>query len=200
MSGRLTVLTGPMFCGKTTELLRRIRRAEIAKRQIQVFKPRIDSRYGGDVTSHDQIKTSSQLFDHKYPEHILQSLRPGVDLVAVDEAQWCAPSIVDVCEEIMARGTEVLVAGLDLTFNGEPFGAMPVLLAKAEEILKLTAICTVCGNQASRTQRLGNTVDVIDVGGADKYAARCRAHHAVFSPAPSSRAVEDYEAIAILHD
>jgi thymidine kinase len=182
--GRLEVITGPMFCGKTDELLRRLRRAIIAKQKIQVFKPGFDIRYSSEkVTSHAGNEYNA------YPvENILEVptlLLDDVTLVAIDEAQFFGEKIIDVIQVLVDKGIRVIVAGLDMDFRGEPFGQMPVLLAQAEFVDKLHAICMVCGEEATRTQRLvdGNPAyyddPIIIVGASEMYEARCRIHHQV---------------------
>ncbi|RLD03920.1 MAG: thymidine kinase [Chloroflexota bacterium] len=182
--GRLEVITGPMFCGKTDELLRRLRRAIIAKQKIQVFKPGFDVRYSSEkVTSHAGNEYNA------YPvENITEVptlLLDDVTLVAIDEAQFFGKDIIDVIQALVDKGIRVIVAGLDMDFRGEPFGQMPVLLAQAEIVDKLHAICMVCGEEATRTQRLvdGNPAyyddPIIIVGASELYEARCRIHHQV---------------------
>lgn len=182
--GRLEVITGPMFCGKTDELLRRLRRAIIAKQKIQVFKPGFDIRYSSEkVTSHAGNEYNA------YPvENITEVptlLLDDVTLVAIDEAQFFGKEIIDVIQALVDKGIRVIVAGLDMDFRGEPFGLMPVLLAQAEIADKLHAICMVCGEEATRTQRLvdGNPAyyddPIIIVGASEMYEARCRIHHQV---------------------
>ena len=182
--GRLEVITGPMFCGKTDELLRRLRRAIIAKQKIQVFKPGFDIRYSNEkVTSHAGNEYNA------YPvENISEVptlLLDDVTLVAIDEAQFFGEKIIDVIQALVNKGIRVIVAGLDMDFRGEPFGQMPVLLAQAEIVDKLHAICMVCGEEATRTQRLvdGNPAyyddPIIIVGASEMYEARCRIHHQV---------------------
>ncbi len=182
--GRLEVITGPMFCGKTDELLRRLRRAIIAKQKIQVFKPGFDIRYSSEkVTSHAGNEYNA------YPvENISEVptlLLDDVTLVAIDEAQFFGEKIIDVIQALVNKGIRVIVAGLDMDFRGEPFGQMPVLLAQAEFVDKLHAICMVCGEEATRTQRLvdGNPAyyddPIIIVGASEMYEARCRIHHQV---------------------
>jgi len=182
--GHLEVICGSMFCGKTDELIRRLRRATIAKQKVQVFKPAIDGRYGLEkVTSHagsafDATPISSST-------ELISLLKPETTVVAVDEAQFFDDGIVAVVEEMAARGLRVVVAGLDMNFKGEPFGCMPELMARAEQVDKLQAICMVCGEPASRTQRLVNGKParyddpVIIVGASELYEARCRTHHEV---------------------
>ena len=182
--GRLEVITGPMFCGKTDELLRRLRRAIIAKQKIQVFKPGFDVRYSSEkVTSHAGNEYNA------YPvENITEVptlLLDDVTLVAIDEAQFFGKDIIDVIQALVDKGIRVIVAGLDMDFRGEPFGQMPVLLAQAEIVDKLHAICMVCGEEATRTQRLvdGSPAyyddPIIIVGASEMYEARCRIHHQV---------------------
>jgi thymidine kinase len=173
-----------MFCGKTEELIRRLRRAVIAKQQVQVFKPEIDKRY-------DQVKVISHggaAFDAvpiRSSADILELVRPETTVVGIDEAQFLDSRVVDVAKGLADNGIRVIVSGLDLDFRGEPFGSMPILLALAEHVDKLEAICMVCGEPATRTQRLVNGKPanyndmVVVVGAAELYEARCRKHHEV---------------------
>lgn len=183
-TGSVEVITGSMFSGKTDELIRRLRRARIAKQQVQVFKPRIDDRYAAEkVTSHAGSEFEASAVDA--PGEILGRIEPDTTVVAVDEAQFFDPEIVDAVQDLADRGVRVLVAGLDTDFRGEPFGPMPVLMAKAERVDKLHAICMVCGDLAARTQRLidGRPAHyddpVVVVGASELYEARCRSHHEV---------------------
>ncbi|HLB46665.1 MAG TPA: thymidine kinase [Anaerolineales bacterium] len=183
-TGSIEVITGSMFSGKTDELIRRLRRARIAKQKIQVFKPVIDNRYAVEkVTSHagnefDAIPVANA-------NGISMLVEPDATVVAVDEAQFFDWRIADVCQSLASRGVRVIAAGLDMDFRGEPFGPMPLLMAQAEKVDKLQAICVVCGMPASRTQRLidgrpANYNDpVVQVGGSEAYEARCREHHEV---------------------
>jgi thymidine kinase len=182
--GRLEVITGPMFCGKTDELLRRLRRAIIAKQNIQVFKPGFDLRYGNEkVTSHAGNEYAAEPIENITEIHA--KLEDGVTVVAIDEAQFFGEAIVDVVQDLVEEGIRVIVAGLDMDFRGVPFGAMPQLLAQAEIVDKLHAICMVCGEQATRTQRLVDGEPayyddpIIIVGASEMYEARCRIHHQV---------------------
>ena len=182
--GRLEVITGPMFCGKTDELLRRLRRAIIAKQKIQVFKPGFDIRYSNEkVTSHAGNEYNAYPVDNISDVPTL--LLDDVTLVAIDEAQFFGEEIIDVVQALVDKGIRVIVAGLDMDFRGEPFGQMPILLAQAEFVDKLHAICMVCGEEATRTQRLvdGNPAyyddPIIIVGASEMYEARCRIHHQV---------------------
>jgi thymidine kinase len=182
--GSVEVICGSMFCGKTDELIRRLRRATIARQQVQVFKPAIDRRYDVEkVTSH-----AGNDFDAIPVEKagdIRQRLDMEATVVAIDEAQFFDNDIIQVVEELAAKNIRVIVAGLDTDFRGEPFGPMPVLMARAEHVDKIQAICMVCGEPASRTQRLVNgkparySDPVVIVGAAEMYEARCRTHHEV---------------------
>jgi thymidine kinase len=182
--GRIEVICGSMFSGKSEELIRRVRRAQIARQRVQVFKPALDDRYGRQqVASHDGSRLEAVPIARS--EEILTHLQAGVTVVAVDEAQFLDEQLPDVAGQLAARGLRVIAAGLDLDFRGEPFGAMPHLMAMAETVDKLQAICMVCGAPASRTQRLVNgspakyTDPVILIGAQDVYEARCRLHHVV---------------------
>jgi thymidine kinase len=182
--GRLEVITGPMFCGKTDELLRRLRRAIIAKQKIQVFKPGFDIRYSNEkVTSH--AGNEYDAYPIESPSEIPALLLDDVTVVAIDEAQFFEEKIISIVQELVDQGIRVIVAGLDTDFRGVPFGQMPMLLAQAEKVDKLHAICMVCGEEATRTQRLvdGKPAHyddpIIIVGASELYEARCRNHHQV---------------------
>ena len=182
--GWIEVITGSMFSGKTEELLRRLRRATIAKQSVQVFKPKLDHRFGTDkVTSH--AGTNSQAIAIASSKEILSNLQYNTTVVAIDEAQFFDDNIADICEDLANRGLRVIVAGLDLDFRGNPFGPKPRILALSEKISKLRAICVVCGTDASRTQRMidGRPAyyeePTVVVGGSESYEARCRIHHDV---------------------
>jgi thymidine kinase len=182
--GSIEVVCGSMFSGKTDELIRRMRRAVIARQKVQVFKPAIDVRYAVEkVTSHagadfDAIPVEKAV-------DIYTRLDPDTTVVGVDEAQFFDEGILEVTSEMADRGIRVLVAGLDQDFRGEPFGPMPMLMSMAERVDKLQAICMVCGEMASRTQRLVNGKParyddpVVIVGASEMYEARCRKHHEV---------------------
>ncbi len=184
-SGRIEVICGSMFCGKTEELIRRVRRAIIAQQKIKVFKPSLDDRYGiKNVTSHNgQTVTAIPVASS---HDILVQANSGTTVVAIDEAQFFDDGIGLVVQQLADRhNIRVIVAGLDLDFRGEPFGPMPYLLSIAEDVTKLQAICMICGESASRTQRLvngepaGYHEPVILVGAQESYEARCRQHHIV---------------------
>jgi thymidine kinase len=183
-SGSIEVITGSMFCGKTDELIRRLRRATIARQKVQVFKPAMDNRYAiQKVTSHAGSEYNAQPIDTA--SGILNFIDKDTTVVGIDEAQFFDEKIIGVAEVLADRGLRVIVAGLDTDFRGEPFGAMPVLMAKAEDVDKLRAICMVCGEPASRTQRLVDgqpahyNDPVVIVGASEMYEARCREHHQV---------------------
>jgi thymidine kinase len=183
--GWIEVICGVMFSGKSEELIRRVRRAIIAKRRVQVFKSHLDERYAGiyQVSSHDGRTVDAVPVDT--PEQIGQLVLPETQVVAIDEAQFLDDSIVPLVTAMANRGTRVIVAGTDNDFRGEPFGPMPALLCIAEVVDKLHAICVVCGNPASRNQRLigGKPArydsPTIMVGSTESYEARCRACHSV---------------------
>jgi len=184
--GKIEVITGCMFSGKSEELLRRVRRARIAKQKIQVFKPLIDTRYSKvEIVSHDGEKV--QGYPVKSAVEILDKIDSDTDVVAIDEAQFFDDTLVDVVDNMAGDGRRVIVAGLDMNFRGEPFGPMPNLMAVADEILKLHAICAICGEEATRTQRLidGKPASyddpIIVIGALEKYEARCRKHHYVLN-------------------
>lgn len=183
-SGRIEVICGSMFCGKTEELIRRIRRAIIAKKNVQVFKPEIDNRYAIErITSHNGAYIDATPVQEA--RQILALLQPETTVVAIDEAQFFDPEIVACVEHIANKGLRVMIAGLDLDFRAEPFGIMPQLLSIAEEVTKLRAICVVCGEAACRSQRLVNGQParyddpIIMVGAHETYEPRCRIHHSI---------------------
>jgi len=182
--GSVEVICGSMFSGKTDELIRRLVRARIAKQKVQVFKPAIDMRYApAKVTSHTGADFDALPVDQS--TEILKRVDADTTVVGIDEAQFMDATLVDVAETLADRGVRVVVAGLDTDFRGEPFGSMPVLMARAERVDKLHAICMVCGDEAARTQRLVNgkparyDEPIVIVGAAELYEARCRAHHEV---------------------
>ena len=183
--GWIEVICGVMFSGKSEELIRRVRRAIIAKRSVQVFKSHLDERYGGiyHISSHDGRSVEAIPVDSA--AQISQRLEPPTQVVAVDEAQFLDEGVVALATALAERGVRVIVAGTDTDFRGEPFGPMPRLLAVAEVVDKLHAICVKCGNPASRNQRLieGRPArydsPVIMVGGQESYEARCRRCHEV---------------------
>lgn len=176
--GWIEVICGSMFSGKTEELIRRIRRAQIGRQKVQCFKPIIDNRYSKDhVTSHDASKILCLPVEGA--QNILDLVDDNTRVVGIDEAQFFDESLVQICHKLANRGVRVIVAGLDLDFKGQPFEPMPMLLATAEYVTKLSAICVVCGGPASRTQRTGVASDRVVVGSKEMYEARCRFCHEV---------------------
>lgn len=182
--GWMEFICGSMFSGKSEELIRRIKRAGYAKQNVQVFKPVIDERYSGiAVVSHNGNQTEAEAV--KDSSEILQKVNNDTDVVAIDEIQFFDDNIIQVCDELSNKGIRVICAGLDQDFRGEPFGPSPIILAKAEFVTKLQAICVNCGSPASRTQRLINgkpahySDPIIKVGASESYEARCRHCHEV---------------------
>ncbi|MCB0064812.1 MAG: thymidine kinase, partial [Caldilineaceae bacterium] len=183
--GRIELICGSMFSGKTEELLRRIRRAEIARKRVQVFKPKLDHRYGLQrVASHNGVAREDAIVIAD-PQEIYTHVDPTSEIIAIDEIQFFDWTIADICAKLADDGHRVIGAGLDQDFRGEPFGPMPLLMALAEHVDKLQAICVCCGANASRTQRLINGSParyddpIILVGGSESYEARCRHCHQV---------------------
>jgi thymidine kinase len=171
--GWIEVIVGPMFSGKSEELIRRLRRAEIARQRVQIFKPVIDQRYAAnEIVSHSGLGIASDLV--RSAGEIVQKVEPRTEVVGIDEAQFLGEGLVEVCTKLAEMGKRVIVAGLDTDFLGRPFEPIPRLLAVAEEITKLLAICMRCGNPAVHTQRLVASEDLIVVGAAGMYEARCR--------------------------
>jgi thymidine kinase len=183
--GWIEVITGVMFSGKSEELIRRVRRAVIARKRVQVFKSHLDDRYAGiySVTSHDGTAVEAHPVDSS--GQIMRLVRPESQVIAIDEAQFLDEGVVGVATELAGRGVRVVLAGTDTDFRGEPFGAMPILLAVAEIVDKLHAICVRCGEPACRNQRLIDgrpapwNSPTIMVGGSQSYEARCRHCHEV---------------------
>ena len=183
-TGSLTVITGSMFSGKTEELIRRLRRALYARQSVQVFKHALDVR-----SEHTEIRTHNGALHEAVAvstsDELLERVEQTTDVVAVEEAQFFDAGIVAVCRHLADSGHEVIVAGLDMDFRGRPFGPMPILLAEADEVVKLRAICARCGRDASRSQRLIDghpapaTAPTILIGAQESYEARCRHCHEV---------------------
>jgi thymidine kinase len=174
--GWVEVICGCMFSGKTEELIRRMNRAQIARQKLQLFKPALDNRYSEScVSSHDSTQMESTPVS--YAKEILERVEDSTRVVGIDEAQFFDREIVEVVERLAQRGVRVVVAGLDQDFRGKPFGPMPELLAIAEQITKLSAVCVVCGAPATRSQRMAVSEETVLVGAHDTYEARCRAHH-----------------------
>lgn len=190
--GRIELICGSMFSGKTEELIRRLRRAVIAKQEVQVFKPAIDQRYHVQkVTSHNGL--NFEALPVARSRDILEALNPLTTVVAIDEVQFFDDDVIAVCEQLAHEGKRVICAGLDTDFRGIPFGPIPALMARAEDVSKLHAICVICGEEASRTQRLiaGQPAafddPVVMVGAAEVYEARCRQCHVVLPATDSQR-------------
>ena len=183
-SGWIEVICGSMFSGKTEESIRRVRRTEIARQKVQVFKPVIDTRYHEmAVASHNGVEFSASPLNSA--RELFDQLHDDTMVVAVDEVQFFDWEIADVLNELANQGLRVIAAGLDQDFRGEPFGPLPMLMAQAEEVTKLNAICVICTEPASRTQRLidgrpaGWDDPIVLVGGTESYEARCRRCHEV---------------------
>ncbi len=192
--GWIEVICGSMFSGKTEELIRRLHRAQIARQRIQVFKPALDRRYSESaIASHNGLQAAA--IPVQDSAELRQHIDPTADLIAIDEVQFFDAEIVSLCNELADQGKRVICAGLDMDFRGEPFGPLPELLAIAEHVRKLQAICMVCGGPASRSQRLINGMPaayddpIVLVGAAEVYEARCRGCHRV----PRHRAAQQRE-------
>jgi thymidine kinase len=171
--GWIEVICGSMFSGKSEELIRRLRRAQIARQRVQIFKPKVDDRFSEDhIVSHSDMKIKSQLVTQ--PREILDLLDGRTQVIGIDEGQFFDTDLVFVCNKLADIGTRVIVAGLDQDFRGRPFDPMPQLLAIAEYITKTLAICVRCGAPANRTQRLVENTDRLLVGATGAYEARCR--------------------------
>ncbi|GGG70215.1 thymidine kinase [Edaphobacter dinghuensis] len=190
--GRIEVITGPMFSGKSEELIRRLKRARIARQRVACYKPDIDLRYHRTaIASH-----SSQTHDATTVatvEELKAALFPQlneVDVIGIDEAQFFDTRLIPLSVELVHLGKRVVMAGLDTTFNAEPFGPIPALMAIADEVTKLSAVCMVCGQPAIHTQRLGQSQELVVVGAAGVYEARCRAHFQPFTDEHNSEQLE----------
>ena len=178
-SGWIEVICGPMFSGKTEELIRRLVRAQYAKQRVSIFKPGTDNRYSEDyIVSHNQRKIKSIIVNSSKK---IYDFIENADVLGIDEAQFFDHDIVDVCKEIAQAGKRVVIAGLEKDYMAEPFGCMPKLLVNAEYITKVNAICMKCGDPANFSQRISNEKNQVVVGESDKYEARCRR---CFSPIP----------------
>src|SRR6516165_1668868 len=171
--GWIEVICGPMFSGKSEELIRRLRRAMIARKRVEVFKPSIDNRYSDDeIVSHGDLRMKSQVV--RGAKEIPETIDWRSEVVGIDEANFMGEELVDVAQRLADSGKQVIIAGLDTDYMGRPFPPMPDLLALSESITKTLAICVRCGNPAKHTQRLRGSDDLIVVGAADMYEARCR--------------------------
>ena len=171
--GWIEVICGPMFSGKSEELIRRLRRAIIARKRVEVFKPVIDDRYSADeIVSHGDLRMTSQVVASA--DEIVDRIDWRSEVVGIDEANFMGPKLVEVAQRLADSGKQVIVSGLDTDYLGRPFPPIPDLLAQAESITKTLAICVRCGNPAKHTQRLRGSEDLIVVGSSDLYEARCR--------------------------
>lgn len=182
--GWIEVVVGPMYSGKSEELIRRLRRAQIAKQKMQVFKPSIDDRYSiHEVVSHNGEKIKAMAIQRS--SEIYDFIDEDTEVVGIDEVQFFDDGIIHICRDLADKGLRVVVAGLDMDFRGEPFGCTPSIMAIAEFVDKLTAVCVKCGSPANRTQRLieqkpaSYNNPTIMVGATESYEARCRKHHEV---------------------
>jgi thymidine kinase len=175
--GRIEVIVGPMFSGKSEELIRRLKRARIAKQRVACFKPDIDLRYHRtSIASHSsQTHEAETVANVERLRASLAGVLDEVEVVGIDEAQFFDDGIITLAVELVHMGKRVLIAGLDTTFTAEPFGPIPALMAVADEVTKLSAVCVVCGAPAIHTQRLGQSQELVVVGAAGMYEARCRA-------------------------
>lgn len=180
-TGYLEVIAGPMYCGKTEELIRQVKRATIGKKHVIVFKHAIETRYGKDhkVHSHSGISFQSVLITH--PKQILNHVKSSTDMIAIDEAQWLGEDLIPVVQKLLLLKKHVIVAGLAMTFDRQPFAPIPTLMAMADKVTKLSAICSVCGNDAVFHKRIINSqktsaliADPSFVAGLKAYEARCR--------------------------
>ena len=171
--GWIEVICGPMFSGKSEELIRRLRRATIARKRVQVFKPAIDTRYSHDeIVSHGDLRMKSEVLDKS--NDMLQRIDWRTEVVGIDEANFMGPDLIEIAGTLADSGKQVIVAGLDTDYMGRPFPPIPELLALAESITKTLAICVRCGNPAKHTQRLVESDALIVVGASGMYEARCR--------------------------
>jgi len=170
--GWIEVITGSMFSGKTEELIRRLRRAQIARQQVIIFKPAVDSRYSDDhIVSHSQQRLESQRVEDSTK---ILGLAKAYQVVGIDEAQFFDHGIVEVCQTLARQKKRVIVAGLEKDFRGKPFGPMPELIVDAEYVTKNLAICVICGNPAGFTQRITDSGEQVLIGESESYEARCR--------------------------
>jgi thymidine kinase len=172
-AGWVEVITGSMFSGKSEELIRRLRRAQIGRQRVQIFKPKVDVRSGeAEIVSHSDMKMPSEAVES--PQEILAAVSEDTEVVGIDEGQFFDATLVGVVDELANRGLRVIVAGLDQDYRGRPFEPMPQLMAVAEYVDKTLAICLKCGAPANRSQRIVHATDRVVVGGANQYEARCR--------------------------
>jgi len=190
--GRIEVVTGPMFSGKSEELIRRLKRARIARQRVACYKPDIDLRYHRTaIASHgSQTHEATTVTSVDDLKALLFPQLDQIDVIGIDEAQFLDAAIVPLAVELVHLGKRILIAGLDTTFNAEPFGPIPALMAIADEVTKLSAVCMVCGQPAIHTQRLGQSQELVVVGAAGLYEARCRTHFQPFTDEHHSEQLE----------
>ena len=193
--GVLEVITGPMFSGKSEELIRRLKRARIARQRVACFKPDIDLRYHRTaIASHSQQTHEAAVVtpnaDRLREALFADSTIDKTDVIGLDEAQWFDPAILPLVMELVGLGKRVILAGLDTTFANEPFGPVPALMALADKVTKLNAVCMTCGAPAIHTQRLGNSTELVVVGAAGMYEARCRTHFQPYVEQPAAEQLE----------
>jgi thymidine kinase len=187
--GWIEVIAGSMFSGKSEELIRRLRRAKIARQKVQVFKPAIDNRYSHDhIVSHSEMRHESNVVERA--EEILARVEPHTDVVGIDEGQFFDNHLIEVANTLAARGVRVIIAGLDQDYTGKPFDPMPQLLAIAEYITKTHAICVRCGQPANYSQRIVDVEGQVVVGAGDAYEARCRRCFVPHADAPTRHLTE----------
>jgi thymidine kinase len=183
-AGWVEVIAGSMFSGKSEELIRRLRRAKIARQKVQVFKPELDSRFAdNEIVSHSEMRHDSA--NSRSAAEVLAKIDPDTEVVGIDEGQFFDNELVDVANELARRGVRVIIAGLDQDYTGKPFEPMPQLLAIAEYITKTHAICMKCGQPANYSQRTFESDERVAVGAADKYEARCRRCFVPHADAPT---------------
>jgi thymidine kinase len=190
--GRIEVIVGPMFSGKSEELIRRLKRARIARQRVACFKPDIDLRYHRTaIASHSsQTHDASTVTSVEDLKALLFPQLQEIDVIGIDEAQFFDPAIIPLAVDLVHLGKRLLIAGLDTTFTAEPFGPIPALMAIADEVTKLSAVCMVCGAPAIHTQRLGQSRELVVVGAAGLYEARCRTHFEPFTDEHHSEQLE----------
>jgi len=194
--GRIETIVGPMFSGKSEELIRRLKRARIARQRVACYKPDIDLRYHRtSIASHSsQTHEACTVTNVEHLKAALLQQLDEIDVIGIDEAQFFDATIIPLTVELVHLGKRILLAGLDTTFNAEPFGPIPALMAIADEVTKLSAVCMVCGAPAIHTQRLGQSQELVLVGAAGLYEARCRTH---FEPFADDQHTEQLELLSI---
>ena len=190
--GRIETIVGPMFSGKSEELIRRLKRARIARQRVACYKPDIDLRYHRtSIASHgSQTHEASTIANVEELKAALFPRINEIDVIGIDEVQFLDTAIVPLAVELVYLGKRILLAGLDTTFNAEPFGPVPALMAIADEVMKLSAVCMTCGQPAIHTQRLGQSQELVVVGAAGLYEARCRTHFEPFTDEHHSEQLE----------